>query len=264
MNTVKALGCAVILLCATFGVSSAKAADLEDTAPSWTGPFIGVNVGYGWDTGDRVKLPNRSTDPQLDGFVEFANSVRLFPRSLPLNADGVLGGGQIGYNWQPSSDWVLGVEADFQGADIKDEASTRRAPGFDLTETGVGKKIDWFGTARLRAGYLVDPQWLVYATGGLAYGETRLSFNTTDMDFGCITGGTICTDKTSSGVKLGWTAGGGTEVLLSPSWSLKAEYLYLDLGRRSFDAETNSPIVFKPSTDYHEHILRVGLNYHFD
>jgi outer membrane immunogenic protein len=50
----------------------------------------------------------------------------------------------------------------------------------------VTKSIDWFGTVRGRVGFLVTPQWLLYATGGLAYGETKSSFNTVDVSFGCV------------------------------------------------------------------------------
>ena len=60
------------------------------------------------------------------------------------------------------------------------------------------------------------------------------------------------------------TAGAGTEIMLSSNWSAKAEYLYLDLGKRSFVAESTTPIVFNVSSDYQEHIVRLGLNYHFN
>lgn len=53
--------------------------------------------------------------------------------------------------------------------------------------------------------------------------------------------------------------------MLASNWSAKAEYLYLDLGKRSFDAESTTPIVFNlSSAEYQEHIVRLGLNYHFD
>lgn len=265
MKIIRALGYAGVLLCTTLGIGApfAKAADLTETGPSWTGAYVGASIGYGWDSGD-VDLSNRSTDPLLDGFLQAANEAGLFPRSLSPDARGIVGGGQLGYNWQLSSDWVVGIEADLQASDIGDSDSETRAPGFEPTKTGAEKEVDWFGTLRARAGYLFDPQVLLYATGGLAYGKTSLNFNTVDVPSGCIPLATICGNETSSGVELGWVAGAGLEMMLAPNWSFKAEYLHVDLGSRSFDTEANVPIVFNASADFREEILHAGLNYHFD
>jgi len=266
MKIAKTLGCASLVLGAVFSmaVGSVKAADLSEATSPWTGPYIGANIGYGWDAGN-VDLSEKSTDPALDDFLQAAVAAGMFPGSLSPDARGILGGGQVGYNWQLSSGWVLGVEADLQASDIEGSSSETRTPfQFDETETGAHKKIDWFGTLRARAGYLVNPQLLLYATGGLAYGETSLKFETTDVPAGCIPDATICSDDTSSGVKVGWTAGAGAEMMLTPNWSVKAEYLYLDLGERSFEAESNTPIVFDASAVYHEQVVHLGVNFHFN
>ncbi|WP_164125709.1 outer membrane protein, partial [Stenotrophomonas maltophilia] len=75
----------------------------------------------------------------------------------------------------------------------------------------------------------------LYATGGLAYGETKIGLNLTDITSGCIANATICLNSASSSVRLGWTAGAGIEAMLTPNWSFKLEYLYIDLGRRTAD-----------------------------
>lgn len=268
MKTIKALGCAGLLICTTLVAPSVKASDLTETEPSWTGPYIGVNIGYGWDEGEADFSPYL-TDPTIEGLPEALQAVvdaGSFPKDLSPGADGILGGGQVGYNWQLSSDWVVGIEADLQASDIDGSKSERRSPlFFDETETSAGKQVDWFGTLRARAGYLVNPQWLLFVTGGLAYGKTSLSFKETDISQGC-TAFNICADDDSSGVKVGWTVGAGAELMLAQDWSLKAEYLYIDLGERSFNAETTVPEVpvdFDVSADFHEHIARFGLNYHF-
>lgn len=268
MKTIKSLGWTGLLLCAAFGtgISSIKAADLTETAPSWTGPYIGVNIGYGWDEGE-VDLSPRSLDPELDEALQDVVAAGSFPKDLSPGADGILGGGQVGYNWQLSSDWVVGIEADLQASDIDGSKSEHRFPlFFDETETAARKQVDWFGTLRARAGYLVNPQWLLFVTGGLAYGKTSLSFKETDLIQGC-TPFNICMDDESSGVKVGWTVGAGAELMLTQDWSLKAEYLYVDLGERSFDAESmvpEVPVDFEVSANFHEHIARLGLNYHFN
>lgn len=266
MKIARILGCATLVLGAisAIAVSPVKAADLSEPTSPWTGLYIGANIGYGWDAGN-VDISPGTTDPILDGFLQDIVAAGLFPNSLSPDAQGILGGGQAGYNWQLSSGWVVGVEADLQATDIDDSSSETRAPfGFDETETGVGKKIDWFGTVRARAGYLVNPQLLLFATGGLAYGETSLKFETTDVPAGCIPNATICSDDESSGAKVGWTAGAGAEMMLSPDWSLKAEYLYVDLGERSFDAGSNTPIFFDTSADFHEQVVHLGVNYHLN
>jgi outer membrane immunogenic protein len=110
-------------------------------------------------------------------------------------------------------------------------------------------------------------QWLLYGTGGLAYGQTKASFTTTDLTIGCIPGGSLCANGSSSSVRTGWTAGAGAgaEAMLAPNWSVKVEYLYVDLGGRSVSAPAFTlPIAFSTSTPFREQIVRVGLNYHFD
>ncbi len=269
MKTLKALGCAGALLFTTFGIGgvSANAADITETGPSWTGPYIGVNIGYGWDEGDADIKFKPTGDRDLDAFLQEMIDIGLYPTSLSPDGEGISGGGQLGYNWQLPSDWVVGIEADLQALDIDDSDSVREErPFFEGQKTGVGKEVDWFGTLRARAGYLINPQWLLYATGGMAYGETRLSYTTVNTFAGCIPGGTLCVDDTSSGIKLGWTIGAGAEVMLAQNWSVKAEYLYVDLGKRSFDARSSTaePVVVNVSADYREQIARIGLNYHFN
>jgi len=256
-------------------MGSAVAADLRPAykapvtaiAPvaTWTGFYIGGNIGYGWDTGS-TGVSARAADPALAPALAAILAAGSFPSSLSTSAKGVIGGGQAGYNWQMSQ-WLFGLEADFQGSDIKATATQALTPAlFDATSTSVTKSLDWFGTVRGRLGVLATPQWLLYATGGLAYGQTRTSFTTTDVTSGCVPGATICANGSSSSVRAGWTVGAGVEALLGSNWSVKLEYLYVDLGRRSADlpASTVPGIVFTTSTEFREQIARVGLNYHFN
>jgi outer membrane immunogenic protein len=274
-DIVKKLGLASVAWIAAACFGAAVAADLPPAykvpvkaiapASNWNGFYIGGNVGYGWDSGSSG-VSAFATDPILAPALAFMLAQGAYPTSLSPSAKGVIGGGQIGYNWQLPSQWLVGLETDLQGSGIKGSASQTLSPPFvSMTSTGVTKSIDWFGTVRGRIGFLVTPQWLLYGTGGLAYGETKSSFTTTDLTFGCMPGAGACATGASSGVRAGWTAGAGTEAMLAPNWSVKVEYLYVDLGGRSVNAPSFTlPIVFSSSTAFREQIVRAGLNYHFN
>jgi outer membrane immunogenic protein len=234
-------------------------------APTWTGFYIGGNIGYGWDT-HSPRFGASTDDPFFAQPLADLLAAGSYPASLSPDAQGIIGGAQIGYNWRLSSPWLIGLEADIQGSGIKGSDTRTLSPlFFDVTTTSVTKSIDWFGTVRGRIGFLANPQWLLYATGGLAYGETKLSFNSVDVSQGCNIF-TLCGAGSSSGVRAGWTAGGGVEAMLAQNWSAKVEYLYIDLGGRSMSVPTSTipAINFNSSTDFREHIVRAGVNYHFN
>ena len=153
------------------------------------------------------------------------------------NLNGVIGGGQIGYNWQMSGPLVLGIEADIQGSDQHRTTTIGAAT--------VTDRIPWFGTVRGRIGY-AGGAWMLYATGGWAYGEFR-----TDVT-------ALGTTASFSDSRSGWTAGGGIEWMFMPKWSAKIEYLYIDTGH------FNSALFGVPfSGRVTDNIVRVGVNYHF-
>ena len=142
------------------------------------------------------------------------------------DTDGFLGGVQAGYNWQAvGSPLVVGIEADIQGTNIE-------SPTFTL---------DYFGTVRARLGYAVD-QFLIYGTGGFAYGK----------------GNYEVAGLSNSQTNTGWTIGAGGEYAFTPNWSVKAEYLYLDLGKESYET-VSGPLDIGTTAN----ILRVGANYRF-
>ena len=136
------------MLAGTAFATPTLAADLARKAPvfvpppvfSWTGFYAGVNVGYGFD--DRS---NVTTTGQLAVNVNNVNGGAR-PANARLNSDGVIGGGQIGYNWQwASSPLVLGIEADFQGTDQRND--------YLVGGVSASAGLDWFGTVRGRIGY---------------------------------------------------------------------------------------------------------------
>ena len=117
------------------------------------------------------------------------------------------------------------------------------------------QKIDWFGTVRGRAGFLATPKVLLYATGGLAYGELNSSETV---------GGPLPATFSKSTANVGWTAGVGIEGAIGGSWTARLEYLYVDLGTLSSSFILPSVNVSSYSSHVTDNVLRVGVNYRFD
>ena len=143
-----------------------------------------------------------------------------------ISPSGLEGGVQGGYNWQ-NGQFVFGVETDLQ------------LSGADDTFAPFKFSNPWFGTLRGRGGFAYN-NFLFYLTGGLAYGNVKA-----ESAF-----------LSESRTQLGWTVGVGGEVGISQNWSAKVEYLYMDLGSRTYT-------ITGTSNAYHNNVLRLGLNYHF-
>jgi outer membrane immunogenic protein len=231
---------------------------------SWTGFYIGLNVGYGWGNADT------SFDPLPDPATFFL----LQPQTQDAEPDGVIGGGQIGFNWQWKRWLVLGAEADFQGSDM--DGTRTVGPLFDIlggmpvdavdSFLFTRERTDWFGTVRGRIGVTPWCRLLVYATGGLAFGnvhyaaDTFYTFNTPT-----VLTHAVSFDRTSAG----WTVGGGLEYALTHHWSIKAEYLYYDLGDHSAtgleiaNGAPSPPFAVHYNWETTANIVRGGLNFKF-
>ena len=240
------------------------AADMAVKAPApepactWCGWYLGLNIGGAWDASTSASF---SGNPAAA--INFANNE--FPTTLSPDPKGVIGGGQIGYNWQPSQNFVLGFEADIQGSGYKGTATASPVPTtlFIPATTSVEQHSYWFGTLRGRVGFVASQNLLLYGTGGLAYGQTEVSFNTFPPGITC-SGYVTCANGSSSTTRAGWAAGGGFEWMVAPHWSVKAEYLYVDLGSQSVTAISSAPTIsFTASAPFHENIARGGVNWHF-
>lgn len=237
-----------------------KAPDYVSTPPcAWCGWYIGVNGGGAWGnhTGGVTDFPPDAAALLAAGAI---------PTDFGAKHDGAFGGGQFGYNWVVSN-WLVGFEGDIQGADIGKTNTTGVSlfdPGSGLTfaSTSTGRDhIDWFGTARARLGFTAG-NVLFYGTGGLAFGGVTSSIadNVTPTVLGFSLAGS------SSDTRFGWAAGAGLEWMFASNWSLKAEYLHVDLGS-SIVRLANPTIVDSESLGYRFHhdfdSARVGVNYHF-
>ena len=84
----------------------------------------------------------------------------------------MVGGGELGYNWVAAPNWLLGVEVDGSGAALKGTGTGLTGNG--LATTSWTEKVDAFGTARGRLGYVAN-NWLFYSTGGFAWSDDVLT-----------------------------------------------------------------------------------------
>jgi outer membrane immunogenic protein len=144
--------------------------------------------------------------------------------------DGGIFGATLGYNWQMGT-LVTGIEGDISWSGMDGDGSV----------AGVASSVnnDWLGTVRGRLGYNAG-RWMPYITGGLAVGNIDAS---------------IAGLGSSNSTELGWTLGGGVEAQIAGPWSVKVEYLYVDLG------DGDSIAGSRP--DFSTNIVRAGLNYRF-
>jgi outer membrane immunogenic protein len=247
---------AAAMLASFAAIQSASAADMALKAvpppvvvDPWTGWYAGLNVGGSF---------GRSRDTATVAGVPFSTT--------SANLDGVIGGGQIGYNMR-SGTWLFGLEADIQGSSERSSANSNLTVPvlvcgiacFLVPTTGTltdAEKLRWFGTVRGRVGVLATPTWLFYATGGLAYGG--INSNET------FSVGGVTSVNSFNTTRAGWTVGGGIEGSLGNNWSAKLEYLYMDFG--TFNSAFTGVAPFTPialSTHVTDNIVRVGVNYHF-
>jgi outer membrane immunogenic protein len=219
---------------------------------NWSGAYIGVNGGYAWGKADEFNN-SATTDGALLGFPAGGPILHFPGPDRSVDSSGGFGGVTIGANWQ-TGNVVLGLEADFQGADISgdDSFSTGAVPVFYDSKT----KINWFGTVRGRVGYAFD-RFMPYFTGGFAYMHSKA-----DLTVSYPTTGSVRTASTS-GTNTGWVIGGGIEAAIAGNWTVKAEYLYVDFGTigSNFDFGVNNTI--HADADVQVSLVRAGLNYRF-
>jgi outer membrane immunogenic protein len=232
-------------------VGSSFAADMAYKAPpvaaapvyAWTGWYAGINFGIGFNANSTFDTLQRFTG---GGTV---------PHPLQSAGDGshILGGVQLGYNMQ-AGQWVYGLETDFDGRSGRNSGGLREGPmSMNMTEND-----GWFGTTRLRAGWLYTNQALFYATGGVAYGSD--GFNAAIVGPGPVHNFGFSSSK----IATGWTAGGGVEWAMDAHWSVKAEYLYLhlsDTATKTIVFNSGQTGVFTGLNFDNSHVVRVGLNY---
>jgi outer membrane immunogenic protein len=243
-----------VLLTAAVAVASAGLAQASDmTAPttpaSWSGPYIGLHVGYG-----------RGENSWSD-FTDPVNHTSFPGPDATYDIGGSLAGGQIGYNWQRGR-VVLGVEADVSWSGIDGSGAGSIEPTFPggcLQQTYCKSSFDALGTFTGRLGLTVEHS-LFYAKGGVAWARETQE---TGYDYDADPSFNYWSDP--SNTRWGWTVGAGLEVAVAQNWSVRAEYNYIDLGKDDVEFVYAPPQTFGARADADEylHTFNVGLNYRF-
>jgi outer membrane immunogenic protein len=196
--------------------------------PTWTGFYLGANGGGAWD-------PTGGYNTNCGAACTTANTTLA----------GAVGGLQLGFNYQLGV-MVLGAEAQFSASSLRGSY-----PALDVIDT-LTTSVDYFGTATGRLGVAVG-NLLIYGKGGAAWTHTNNS------DFKTLENQTF----TSNYWQMGWTVGGGAEYALSPNWSVKLEYAFIDTPNKSTTFTSPSPLYF--TAVMHQQISQVtaGVNYRF-
>ena len=241
------------------------------SAFSWTGLYVGGNAGYVWNSGNTVNTSGNDiiTNSQL-------GDLGTVPTSQRLKAQGVTAGGQIGYNYQfPAASFggiVVGVEADGAYTDLDANARTL---GFAGVINQYHSQLDYLGTVRGRLGVAFD-RFLVYGTGGFAYGHVSLSDSISPPAAANLAGAIWAGNGGQT--QTGYAVGGGVEyaiptaTFLNPfgagAVTLRAEYLHYDLG--TLNANITAATYGPPGTFFSDRIrtagdlVRGGINYKLD
>ncbi|WP_291571183.1 outer membrane beta-barrel protein [Bradyrhizobium sp.] len=203
-----------------------KAPAMVAVVPTWTGCYIGGNVGAGWS--------NTKVVDEVDGFP-----------IAQLKDTAVVGGGQIGCDYQFAGNWVIGVQAMADASDLKASANSPVLDPFTLHGS-----IPWFATATGRIGFVPAADWLLYAKGGGAWTHTNSSLT--------FEGVVVDTAKFSQS---GWTAGAGAEWKVAANWSVFAEYNYLGFSDKVVISASGGNL-----GKVHQDVqtVQVGLNYRFN
>ena len=237
---------------------SKRVAPVAPVAPvfTWTGFYAGVNAGVNWSSRNI-----NSTWYDVTGVTSAATLASYAPLPYANQRTGFIGGIQVGYNYQINQ-FVIGAEADFMGMAANQTSSSAPLDGGSFVTVSTTKvQQQWLGTVRARAGFAVD-RFLVYATGGLAYGSTKVSTISNDYT----TTGTLIDSWTGqkTSTDAGYVVGAGLEYAFTNNWLLRAEYLYYNLGKASANATLSGSDLFtKVSTTIDGNIVRAAISYKF-
>lgn len=199
-------------------VLDAEPAPVVAPAPSdWQGGYAGITLGYAFGGDDDIGVRPPGGDI---GSAELS---------------GANAGLRLGYRWQRDR-WVVGPEVAYVAGDISDD--------FDFGVDGeFESEVNNLLGLRLKTGYLVRPDTLVYGIAGWQKGDFTYNVNGTSEDYDAD----------------GYVVGLGVERQLTERMSLTGEYEYSDFGSTDVDIVPGATSVATPSFSN----VKLGLNFRF-
>ncbi|WP_457606169.1 outer membrane protein [Nitratifractor sp.] len=207
--------------------------DIAPVAPApvdnWSGFYIGAQAGYNWGDAD-VKGTGAYQGYTADS----------------IDVDGGVAGIYAGYNWLLDNGFLFGIEGEWNYVDGDGSGTFVDNTG---ANTAYSAKVsqDWDASLRLRAGMVVNDNYLFYVTGGAAWAKVGLDV---------YNGGTkIASD---SQTMAGWTIGAGIEMVLTENLHARLQYRYTDYGSDHFSDQR-----YTGKVDYNAHMVTLGLSYRF-
>ena len=244
-------------------VAPAVAADMPVKAPpsalfSWTGFYIGANAGWGTLRDEDAPYCIDPAGVVMEKAAAAFSAARSGGTVSSAAAKPAISGspaGGLSASRRISRVRMSAVRTSSQAHSVSSAPSTFPP----LLPSPPGEKLSWLGTTRGRLGLAFD-HLLLYATGGVAYGEASVNqdlvFPTTPVAF----------PSSASATMTGWTAGGGLEYAFLGNWSAKFEGMFYDLGTIT-TAGVASPhinnFVEGKAFKVEGAVARVGVNWRF-
>jgi outer membrane immunogenic protein len=225
---------------------------------NWQGFYLGVQGGI---------TRHEASFNDLGSF--FQNAVDLGGgSSFLVSKSGGLAGGYAGYNFQDRS-FVYGIEADINWVGAK-ATTTWGGQSTFVNTAQQSHDVPWLATFRGRMGIDFEST-MFYWTGGLAVANVKNSMTANcAVTFGCVPAGAAFATFSEDTTRLGWTVGAGVEHMFASHWTVRGEFRYVDLGRKSVGcADIVVGSCQAPSTNYRGEFSNtlisglVGLGYKF-
>ncbi len=201
-----------------------------DSGHDWSGFYVGAHAGYDW------------FETETNGYYAYDHDL-----------DSWSGGIQVGYDHQHPNGIVTGFIADIGLSDASGSRYTVDTGGLTVI-TQARSKVEAYSTFRGRLGYAAGA-FLPYLTGGIAWARQEVDYF---QDFGF--GFTTNVNETKN--RIGWTVGAGLEYAISDRMSIKAEYLYMDLGGENY-AGTWFGLPVDGDIDLTSDRASLGVNFRF-
>jgi len=218
---------------------------------TWTGCYGGGHVGGAFERRD-------ATDPVLliqDNPVLGAPGTTVGTTTARISPTGAVLGGQLGCDYQFSSNWVIGIEGAASAGIIKGHTTVGLPAGNPGDSALVTVSNDLMTAITGRLGYAVD-HWLFYGKGGVAWTDDKYSITGTFL-------GTAFDAEGLGGSRSGWTAGAGAEWAFADDWSVRLEYDYYDFGTHTVNMIDSGngftgPVSYRQTTQ----TVKLGVNFH--